>query len=295
MLCPGCGKENTDNLRWCCWCGALFDPPANAAGGKKQAPRGRERKRAWLWVLPALLVLLALLWLIPPVRDLVRSGPVRDGPEGRSAPGTERPGPVQAGTPASAENWSEAYRRFVLEQNVVYEDYGSSILGEKSFKVNNLPFFKSPYSEPRFSLHDMDGGGVPELVIFNGAPSLAGAFDYVFTCRGDELRYLGAVGFRGCELFFFDSAAYPGLFCSDGAGGEYQTEYYTLTDGELDRRLVSTLSLNADGGGRRTRVTEDEALFRLSEEGDYRSLAAWTIDELRAGGWDAFTQAALSP
>ena len=30
MYCPRCGKQNTENVKWCCFCGALMEAPEPA-------------------------------------------------------------------------------------------------------------------------------------------------------------------------------------------------------------------------------------------------------------------------
>ena len=171
---------------------------------------------------------------------------------------------------ADDQNWSDAYRTFVLEQNIVYEDYGSALMGDKTFTVGGQQFFKNQFSEPKFSLYDMDRNGIPELIIFNGSPSMAGATDHVSTFTQGQVHYTGKIGFRGCELYAVDDAAYPGLFCSDGNNGVVRTEYYTLQNG-----VINASELSRPGGS-------------------VWMLPFYTVDEIRAMGWEEFVRLALS-
>ncbi len=169
------------------------------------------------------------------------------------------------------ETWSEVYKNFLLNQNVIYEDYGSKLIGEKTFTVNDVQFFKGQYSEPKFSLYDMDGNGIPELIVYNGASALANAVDHVFSLQNNQVIYLGKIGFRGCELYCYDDLQFQGLFCSDGNNGIVRTVYYELRNGN-----ITSEELNMDSTGMRS------------------ALQFYTIDEIQTMGWEAFVNAAQS-
>ena len=173
-----------------------------------------------------------------------------------------------------SEEWSEVYRKFVLNQNVTYEDYGPKVLEEKTFTVHGLQFFKGPFYEPKFSLYDMDGNGVPELVIFNGDSSMAGAVDHVFTCVDGQVQYLGKIGFRGCELYYYDGLSHSGLYCSDGNNGVINNVYYYLRDGTIISEVIDSSSVGASG----TRII----------------LPFYTIGEIRSMGWENFVLTVMS-
>ena len=169
--------------------------------------------------------------------------------------------------------WSEVYENFVLNQNVTYNDSGSMLMDENSFTVNGVQFFKGKYSEPKFSLYDMDGNGVPELIIYNGASALAAGAVHVFACENGQVIYLGKIGFRGCELYCCEGSSLQGLFCTDGNNGVFRTEYYELQNGGIVSQELDASSIDNDIRG---------------------YLSFYTIDEIRAMGWDAFINAAQS-
>lgn len=171
------------------------------------------------------------------------------------------------------EAWSEVYENFVLNQNVTYNDSGSMLMDENSFTVNGVQFFKGKYSEPKFSLYDMDGNGVPELIIYNGASALAAGAVHVFACENGQVIYLGKIGFRGCELYCCEGSSLQGLFCTDGNNGVFRTEYYELQNGGIVSQELDASSIDNDIRG---------------------YLSFYTIDEIRAMGWDAFINAAQS-
>ena len=370
MYCPRCGKENSENVSWCCFCGASFEapedgfaPPAEqperaavpvrptAPPVRKKAPSGsrgehsqraaekpsrrkKRRGRGLLWLLILLLLALAftacLLFLpsfggfvrehLPFRTDTQREGDLpiaqepapgsgkadgqtpgggkgdapRTEPSADEQSGAEAPAAVQTdAVPAVTENWSEVYRSFVLYQNTVYEDYGSSLFGGKTFQLGSQRYYQDMYTFPKFSLHDMDADGVPELIAFNGASALAEKLDYVYTCRDNGILYLGTVGFRGCELFCYDGAAFPGLFCSEGNNGVYRTEYYTIENGRIVTEHVKDFSRSDSGEERPVQITADGALYALSVSGGERKLVFYTMDEIRAMGWESFVETVL--
>lgn len=171
---------------------------------------------------------------------------------------------------ADPNSWSDAYRAYVLDRDAVFDGVVSTVIGEKTYTMDGLQYFKSDYSEPRFSLYDLDRSGPPELVSFNGAASMAGGVDYVFTFEQGRVRPLGRIGFRACQLYVVDDPAYPGLFCTDGNNGLVKTEYYTLQNGSIGTQELSRPS---------------DAI---------RTLPFRTVDEIRAMGWDEFVRSMLN-
>lgn len=325
MICPNCKRENAENIRWCCYCGALFEkpvarPPRHGApvipapqpqrAQRAEAPRperhaapdleaSHSKKRGP--VFPWFLVILSLLVIgvfvcavfVPSFSDTLM-GMLPPGEKGsQTAPAEERranePDPYKlpsesaagdagdrfAGQPAASgqydpNSWSDVYRAYVLDRDVVYDGVVSTVIGEKTYTLDGLQYFKSDYSEPRFSLYDLDRSGIPELIVYNGAASMAGGVDYVFTFEQGQARYLGKIGFRACQLYSVDDTAYPGLFCTDGNNGLAKTEYYTLQSGRIDTQELS----------------------RPSDT--IRTLPFSTVDEIRVKGWDEFVRSLTS-
>ncbi len=310
MICPNCKRDNTENTRWCCYCGALFEKPEARparhgvpAGPVPQqrvqtaeAPRSKKRGPVFPWF-PVILSLLVIgvfvcAVFVPSFSDaLMKKLPLREnGSAAASAePFEERranePDPYKLPAESAAGNagdpfaeqpvaarqtdpnsWSDAYRAYVLDRDVVFDGVVSTVIGEKTYTMDGLQYFKSDYSEPRFSLYDLDLSGTPELIVYNGAASMAGGVDYVFTFEQGGVRPLGQIGFRACQLYAVDDPAYPGLFCTDGNNGLAKTEYYTLQNGSIGT----------------------QELDRPSDA--IRTLPFSTGDEIRAMGWDEFVR-----
>ncbi len=152
-------------------------------------------------------------------------------------------------------DWSSQYESFVLNQE---------------YLQSGLNFNSDAYTQPRFGLFDLDQNGVPELFAYNGGPSLAASTDYVFTYESWGVNYIGNVGYRGCELYYYEGSTYSGLFCSDGNNGVLRTTYYELRDGNITSRDIQEIGANLDS--------------------TQRILPFFTIDEIRNMGWDAFVQ-----
>ena len=132
---------------------------------------------------------------------------------------------------AQAESdWLSGFQSFVLNQE--YLQVG-------------LNFNSDAYIQPRFSLYDFDKDGVPELFAFNGGPSLAQSTVYVFKHESWGISYVGNVGFRGCELYYYGDSAYPGVFCSDGNNGVIRTVYYELQSGNLTSSEIGSANTSS--------------------------------------------------
>lgn len=176
-------------------------------------------------------------------------------------------------------SWSEAYERFVLN---------------REYLSCGLEFYADEYIEPRFSLYDLDRDGAPELLIFNGGPSLATGADYTFVCENGSIRYVGNVGFRGSAPYYYENDTYPGLFCTDGNMGEYRTVYYELRYGSIVAETVATQDEIANWSGNAVQVTADSKLFALSRSGAdaIHSLSFRTYGEIAALGWESFVNEA---
>ena len=245
MICPNCKRDNTENIRWCCYCGALFEKPgagpsrlrASAvpvpkpqrarpaetprperhAAPDSEASRSANRRPVFPWFLVILSLLVIGFFIcavfVPSFSDkLMGSLPSGEngGTAAPTAPVDERrsnePDPYTLSTGSSAgaptanigstadgsanrnvggqsdpNSWSDAYRAYVLDRDAVFDSVVSTVIDEKAYTMDGLQYFKSDYSEPRFSLYDLDRSGTPELIIFNGAASMAGGVDYVFT------------------------------------------------------------------------------------------------------------------
>ena len=154
------------------------------------------------------------------------------------------------------ETWSEVYENFVLNQE---------------YLQSGLNFNSDAYTQPRFSLYDLDQNGEPELLVFNGGPSLAASTDYVFTCVSGNIKYVGNVGYRGCNLYYYEGSSYPGLFCSDGNNGVIRTTYYEMRNGSIASQDLGESETNLGGA--------------------QRFLPFYTLDEIRAMGWNEFVKA----
>ncbi len=269
--------------------------PESHAAPDSEAPQSAKRRPVFPWflVILSLLVIGAFVCavFVPSFSDTL-TGMLPSGKNGSAAAPTapvedrraNEPDPYTLPTESPADgfanqnvggqsdpnSWSDAYRAYVLDRDAVFDVVVSTVIGEKAYTMDGLQYFKSDYSEPRFSLYDLDRSDPPELIIFNGAASMAGGVDYVFTFEQGQVRPLGKIGFRACQLYAVDDPSYPGLFCTDGNNGLVKTEYYTLQNGSIGMQELSRPS---------------DAI---------RTLPFCTVDEIRAMGWDEFVRSALN-
>ena len=121
---------------------------------------------------------------------------------------------------AEDPSWSEVYASYVFDG---------------TFLSSTEPeFFTDEPELIKFGLYDMDLDGIPELIAYDGCGYMAGATNYVFTCKNGKPAYIGDAGFRGSVLYYFDTGRYPGLFCTDGNMGYIETFYYEIRNGLVE-------------------------------------------------------------
>ena len=181
--------------------------------------------------------------------------------------------PIQA---SESENtgWASAYESYILGG-----DYLTSAVPE---------YYKDDPDSIRFGLYDLDMDGFPELVAYNGCPYMAGACNYIFTCRNGQISYAGDAGYRGSVLQYYPTSDYHGLFCNDGNMGFFITTYYEMAEGQILPETVMEQDYNAmteDGNPTVNQVTEDTGLFLVPQTKNPVTLQMFTASEIRAMGW----------
>ena len=187
----------------------------------------------------------------------------------------------------AAEDWSNAYQDFVLNQKFLSaaQDYftGDSV--------------SSPHWT--FSLHDFEQDGIPELLIYNDQ-SMAMSGWHVYTFRNRKIQYLGKIGFRSGSFMYTQNSLYPGLFYQSGHMDYYPGYYYYMENGVLkEEHVLDTIGeinrRTEDITYSVTPVTWDSTLFqtcylRWTYDGGATEPILWENDlsQIRSIGWDAF-------
>lgn len=182
----------------------------------------------------------------------------------------------------SEMDWRRQYRKFVYNES--YLQYGGP--------YNEGEGWGRDYEPVTFSLRDLGGDGIPELIIYNGCDYEAGAFYNIFTSEPAGVRYVGTAGFRIGGFGYSDNPGYQGLFYINGNMGAYTGHYYYMEDGEIIDEWVLTeedaFFIDGSDGYITTQVTSDDVLFAEFQSGDGHALAAYTMAEIYTMGWDAF-------
>ena len=166
--------------------------------------------------------------------------------------------------------------------------YESFILNEEYLSWPSPEFFKDEPDTICFGLYDLDMDGFPELVAYNGCPYMAGACNYIFTCRNGQITYAGDAGYRGSVLQYYPTSDYHGLFCNDGNMGISITTYYEMAEDRILPETVMEQDYNAmteDGNPAVNQVTEDAGLFLVPQTENPVTLQMFTASEIRAMGW----------
>ena len=144
-------------------------------------------------------------------------------------------------------------------------DFQSFVLNQEYFQTG-LSFNSDAYYQTRFTLYDFEHDGEPELLVFNGGPSLAQMTVYVFQHTSWGIDHVGNVGFRTCELFYYNDPSLPGVFCTEGNNGNFRTVYYELQNNSI--------------------ISEDVTDSGIT--GDLIYLPFYTLDDIRTVGWGEF-------
>ena len=151
---------------------------------------------------------------------------------------------VTAAPVSGAAAWQARYRTFFVNG-----EYLASLSPAVSNK-NDLAAFAEAFRTRNTqydtaALCDMDGSGVPELIILT-----AYAYEQadVFTFAGGQVKHLGTMAGDNFfqDILSLSAYGYPGLFTLMG-GPAMTIAHYTVSGGNLFRRSVGATLVNSDG------------------------------------------------
>lgn len=184
----------------------------------------------------------------------------------------------EAPYPKKYESWSEAYEDFIFSG-----DY------ECGHNYDALEY-------RTVTLYDIDGSGVPELLIGNGVNGRDQRATYVFTFADGRVRFCGNAG----SDLKIGPSEYPGLFRSLWLSGYYMPSeyaadfsedtsirYYTLDGNEI--KTVDIVHHLVDFAGNKTDdvVTDDKGLYEVSLAYDsMKSIDFVSMKQLLERGWN---------
>ena len=94
------------------------------------------------------------------------------------------------------------------------------------------PFYMEYRRPARIGLCDMDGNGIPELLVDSGGDFALGDV-HVFTVWGNQVQYAGAMFYH--EYLYWDRSEWkPGIYVTSGNMGYFPTYYYAVKNGKLE-------------------------------------------------------------
>ncbi len=184
-------------------------------------------------------------------------------------------------------NWSDAYKYFVLNQK--YLSFG------QYYENDGVPY---DYCVSTFSLNDFEQDNIPELIIYDNSTDMAGSVWHVYKFDS-EIKYIGDIGFR--TSYFYRVENYPGLFFQCGKEGYFPGYYYSIEDGKIKDEHILTNKEEFNGEYFDYPVikeTENIDLFnkcvKLSgfnnnDPSEYR-LPEFSLSEINSMGWDTFLE-----
>lgn len=220
-----------------------------------------------------------------PPRDSVGEGEVQAIPFDAAGTGS-------AFVPAQGDAWRTDYYNFILNQGYAGDALSRMGLDEAEFRDSIAP-------NTTFALHDMDGDGVPELLI-----SLYAQYEsdpmcvFFYRCGAAGVEYLSGIR-PGCYMFTCaKDADYPGVAGYHRSEAGYdELIYFGLRGNEMTMELISRVSYDTDNasGVDETQVTYDDTLYQLfgaepanASNGVYYMVYTWQCSGLDEAGWDEY-------
>lgn len=179
------------------------------------------------------------------------------------------------------KDWNNTYKQFVL--NKQYEKT------KQNYRTSNT-------SRIKFGLHDMDGDGVPELIIHNGATNEADMNNYVYIYKNTSASYVGIAGSGQSEFTFSSGSGFPGLFWASGTAGYYPGYYYYIKNNVIKDELVAEEKVEYYKGRMdyiKNQATDDDDLYYAYRNAD-STLEMFSLSEINSMGWDNFVSSSLS-
>lgn len=188
---------------------------------------------------------------------------------------------------ATSTDWEDIYRTFLIEKGWVKEGPISKMgSGQKSeLSEGNM----------KFGVYDLDKDGTPELIMYNGANTEAGATSYLYRINNGKAIFVDTLGQRMFEKFYYvPGSKYSGLFFQNGARGYYPGYYYEMSNGKLKTEEVLYTS---DEGGKFHDIqeTSDDVLFSIFPSmtkfeygtvGNVKQVEMKSRTEVIANGWN---------
>lgn len=192
-----------------------------------------------------------------------------------------------------SEDWSRAYYLFIMSDEYLH--------------TGQEPYSEIPENHQRFSLHDMDDNGVPELLVFNEG-SMADSYYCCYTYDLNEdgtkrIRYVGNLGFREGKLVCAPDSTYNGIYFQSGNMGFFSGVYYTLESGKIKEETVveSILPENATSSEElhNVQITNDDVLYKTfvgwywdkePEEMGLKTIPEFEKETIVETGWIEFLQ-----
>lgn len=194
--------------------------------------------------------------------------------------------------------WAAQYAQYVLGAGFLYDGYDFS--GYYDNQINEVAdLYTGPYMEWRrpvcFSLYDMNGDGIPELLMDLGGDYAMGEVK-VFTYQNNTFSEAGSLPYH--EFFNPSVSAtpgMPGIYYSSGNMGSFDTTFNYLNGDKLGGELVFNEDYNSydangnivdhDDDAPTITWTTNQRLINDWNNPDRKYLMMYPLNSIQSMGW----------
>ena len=174
--------------------------------------------------------------------------------------------------PRTADSWREVYREFVTGGYFLMHDS----FGDRIDYGSDTDYL--------LKLSDLDGDGIPELLIENGYFGRALRCAYVYTCDKGTLRFLGTGPCNG-----YTAENVTGLLGCYSDSFTYESwTLYTKQGNKLLTDRICEIERDPSGSETVTPYTDREELIAIATEGSASFVPTKAWESVKADGFDQF-------
>lgn len=176
--------------------------------------------------------------------------------------------------------WSEAYKEFVMNKQYVKTSQKYNAKNENDIK---------------FVIYDLGDDDIPELIVTNGATSVAEKANYIYTYKNNRVVYLGKIGEASSDFQSTGKQEYSGLYLESRKDGKFKGYYYSIKDNRINEEFILEKEVKTIGGRINSEIekkTDDDELYEACKSSSSKIIMN-NLSEINAMGWSVFAKQAV--